>query len=119
MGEYPNVDCLESDWKLFRKKLPGWQEAYMEKLLDEYRSILDSDGRASERFWALEKRINSDKEDPGVQANVRRSWLRDNIMGLLRDDAITLDDLADFSPELRDEMAQYVKILEKRRRRSR
>ena len=116
MGEYPNVDCLESDWKLFRKKLPGWQEAYMEKLLDEYRSILDSDGRASERFWALEKRINSDKEDSGVQANMRRSWLRDNIMGLLRDDAITLDDLADFSPELRDEMAQYVKILENGRR---
>ena len=47
---------------------------------------------------------------------MRRSWLRDNIMGLLRDDAITLDDLADFSPELRDEMAQYVKILENRRR---
>ena len=119
MGEYQNIDCLESDWKLFRKKLPGWQEAYMEKLLEEYRSILDSDGRASERFWTLEKRINSDKENPGVQANMRRSCLRDNIMGLLRDETITLDDLADFSPELRDEMAQFVKILEKRRRRSR
>ena len=89
MGDYPNIDCLESDWKLFRKKLPGWQEAYMEKLLEEYRGILESDGRASERFWALEKRINSDKQNPGVQANMR------------------------------DEMAQYVKILENRRQRSR
>ena len=116
MGEYQNIDCLESDWKLFRKKLPGWQEAYMEKLLDEYRSILDAGERASERFWTLEKRIGSDKQVPGVQANMRRSWLRDNIMGLLQCKAITLDDLADFSEELRDEMAQYVKILENRRR---
>lgn len=23
----------EEDWKLFRKKLPGWQEAYMKKTL--------------------------------------------------------------------------------------
>ena len=26
----------EKDWKLFRSKLPGWQEAYMEKLNQEY-----------------------------------------------------------------------------------
>lgn len=50
---------------------------------------------------------------------MRRSWLRDNIMGLLQCKAITLDDLAGFSEELQDEMAQFVKILEKRRRRSR
>lgn len=23
----------EKDWKLFRSKLPGWQEAYMDKLV--------------------------------------------------------------------------------------
>lgn len=40
-------------------------------------------------------------------------------MGLLQCKAITLDDLAGFSEELQDEMAQFVKILEKRRRRSR
>lgn len=37
-------------------------------------------------------------------------------MGLLQCKAITLDDLVDFSEELRDEMAQFVKILENRRR---
>ena len=26
----------EKDWKLFRKKISGWQEAYMEKLNREY-----------------------------------------------------------------------------------
>ena len=25
--------CLEEDWKLFRKKVPQWQENYMERLL--------------------------------------------------------------------------------------
>ena len=26
----------ESDWKLFRKKVPEWQEAYMNRLNEEY-----------------------------------------------------------------------------------
>ena len=26
----------ETDWQLFHKKLPEWQEAYMERLLAEY-----------------------------------------------------------------------------------
>ena len=56
----------ESDWKLFRKKLPGWQEAYMEKLTQEYAAILTGPGLASEKFWKLEKRINSDKRCTGV-----------------------------------------------------
>ena len=51
----------ESDWKLFRKKLPGWQEVYMGKLNQEYAAILAGPGLASEKFWKLEKRINSDK----------------------------------------------------------
>ena len=25
----------EKDWKLFRSRLPGWQEAYMGKLIEE------------------------------------------------------------------------------------
>ncbi len=27
---------MEKDWKLFRKKLGSWQEAYMDKLVEEY-----------------------------------------------------------------------------------
>ena len=40
----------EKDWKLFRKMLPGWQEAYMEKLCREYAEILSSSGNASDKF---------------------------------------------------------------------
>ena len=27
----------EKDWKLFRSRLPVWQETYMEKIIEEYR----------------------------------------------------------------------------------
>ena len=33
-------DVKESDWKLLRKLVPGWQERYMDKLNKEYIEIL-------------------------------------------------------------------------------
>ena len=30
----------ESDWKLFRKLLPEWQERFMERLLGEYSTMI-------------------------------------------------------------------------------
>ena len=50
----------EKDWKLFRKKISGWQEAYMEKLNREYIALLNEEGDASDKFWKLEKRIRED-----------------------------------------------------------
>lgn len=44
----------EYDWKLFRQRLPGWQEAYMQKLIDEYTAMLTGPGAASDKFWDLE-----------------------------------------------------------------
>ena len=34
---------IEKDWKLFRKLLSDWQEAYMERLAKEYIELLSSD----------------------------------------------------------------------------
>ena len=34
---------IEKDRKLFRKLLPEWQEAYMERLTKEYIELLGSD----------------------------------------------------------------------------
>ena len=50
----------EKDWKLYREKLPEWQEAYMEQLIEEYAELLNSDKAASEKFWALDKRIRAE-----------------------------------------------------------
>lgn len=41
---------MEKDWKLFRKKLGRWQEAYMDKLVEEYKSILNSDALSSDKY---------------------------------------------------------------------
>ncbi len=42
----------KSDWKLFREKLPEWQEKYMEKLVGEYITFLSQDDKAaSDKFW--------------------------------------------------------------------
>ena len=54
----------EKDWKLFRKMLPEWQEAYMERLTKEYIELLSSDMQASDKFWALDKRIKDDMCPP-------------------------------------------------------
>ena len=99
------AEVKESDWKLFRKKLPDWQESYMEKLNREYAAILAGSGNASDKFWKLEERINSDKKDVGVVARMSRSEMKYNILSLLREKAITLEDLNDFSEDLRERMA--------------
>ena len=83
----------ESDWKLFRKRLPEWQERCM----------------ASDKFWELEKRLRKDKKRVGVVADVSRSEIYYNLLYLLDDKTITLEDLAGFSPDLRERLAMIAR----------
>ncbi len=92
----------ESDWKKFRAKLPVWQENYMDKLTKEYIEILRSNEQASSRFWALEKRIKEDRKSPGVVISPSRSEMEMDLFYLMRDGAITEEELNDFSEELSD-----------------
>ena len=94
----------EQDWKLFRAKLPKWQENYMDRLNKEYKEILNSDKLPSEKFWELEKRIFNDKKHVGVTAVMSRSRFLENIYSLLSEGAITKNDLSDFSKELQNEI---------------
>ena len=98
----------EKDWKLFRQKLPQWQENHMEKLCREYLEILGKDTQPSERFWELDKRINDDKHHVGVRTRMSRSNMDINIIGLIRENVITLDDLSEFSDELQNHMRLIV-----------
>lgn len=92
----------EKDWKLFRAKVPGWQENYMERLNCEYIELLSGEGVPSEKFWALEKRIHQDKKKKGVMLEMRRSEMELNLVKLLGEEVIGFSDLADFSEELQD-----------------
>ncbi len=93
----------EKDWKLFRNNLPEWQEAYMGKLVEEYKEILNSDKLPSDKYWALEGRLKSDKRTPGVViTDISRSNFYDHLVSLLRYKVITMDDLKDFSDDTKD-----------------
>ena len=107
----------EQDWKLFRKKLPIWQEAYMDKLNQEYIRLLSEEGLASDKFWELEKRIRTDKRSVGVVADMRRSQMYSNLLSLLANEIIREDDLDGFSEELAETIkyaAQHSKGFEER-----
>lgn len=92
----------EKDWKIFRNRIADWQEAYMDKLNKEYIEILCREGNPSDKFWTLEKRIREDKKDCGVQCEMSRSNQFYIMMSLLDEGAITMDDLDDFSDDLKD-----------------
>ena len=97
------MDVKERDWKLFRKKLPGWQEAFIEKLDQEYAAILsDSSISSAKRFWEVEKRIRQDRKLTGVICEMRRSMMYFNLISLLDEGAIALSDLDEFSDELKE-----------------
>ncbi len=102
----------ESDWKLFRKKMPGWQESHMEKLTKEYAVILAGSGSASDKFWELEKRINEDKLHVGVTARMSRSNMYHNLLALIDEGVITLDDLDEFSDDLKGRFAYLMRDTE-------
>ena len=108
MKEYKRGNLMysvkESDWKLFRKLLPGWQERFMERLLGEYATMIVGPGLASDRFWKLQERLQKDVRKVGVRADVRRSVMFMNLRALLQERAITNDDLDGFSDELRQSL---------------
>ena len=99
----------EQDWKLFRKKLPLWQEAYLDRLNQEYIQLLSGAGSASEKFWELEKRIRRDQNSVGVVADMRRSQMYSNLLSLLVNEIIREDDLDGFSEELSETLKDVVR----------
>lgn len=104
------MEPSKKDWKLFREKIGLWQESYMEKLVKEYIVLLNDNLPASSKFWELEKRIKMDKNKPGVILNLRKQEMLFDIMQLINDGAITVDDLLDFSDDLRSKVMYMQEI---------
>lgn len=105
------MDISKKDWKLFREKLPEWQENYMEGLIKDYVNFLNDDKKhASEKFWKLEKRIKEDKRHPGVIMEMRKSETIWDIVRLIRLKVITYDDISDFSDELKQEVERILEM---------
>lgn len=104
------MEVSKSDWKLFRERLPQWQERYMERLVKKYMDLLGSDMPASDKFWKLEKRIKNDSKNPGVILQLRKSSMIFDIVEMINLKVISLDDVNDFSEELKDEIKMLLKI---------
>ena len=105
------MDISKKDWKLFRERLSGWLENYMESLVKEYANFLNDDEKpASEKFWELEKRIKEDKRHPGVIMEVSKAEVLWDIVRLIRLKVIAYDDLSDFSDELQLEVKRILEM---------
>lgn len=102
------MEISKQDWKLFREKLPGWQEHYMEKLNQEYIELLQKEGNASDKFWELEKCIQIDKKKPGVNMELRKSELVFNLVALIRDGVIEIHELDEFSDDLKEMVRHFI-----------
>ncbi len=102
------VEISKADWKLFRERVPEWQEQYMERLTKKYIELLSSPGNASDRFWELEKRIKNDKKHPGVILEMSKSEAIWDIPIFIKKKVISLKDLEGFSQELIDSVTEIL-----------
>ena len=102
------VAISKADWKLFRERVPVWQEHFMERLTKEYIDLLSSPGHASDHFWELERRIKNDKKHPGVLLSMDKSEAIWDIALFVKKKVITIEDLDGFSQELIDSVEEIL-----------
>ena len=95
------MEVSKKDWKLYREKIAGWQEAYMEKLVASYVKYLKGDEPASDKFWELEKKIKRDRKNPGVLIELSKQNMPFDLIRLIHEGVITVDDLDEFLDELK------------------
>ena len=100
----------KSDWHLFQSLLPQWQEAYTARLCDEYAAILTGPYRGSD----AKRLIRKDKKRLAAMAEVEKAEMPLIIAELLREQAITMVDLAQFSPGLRKRVKGICTIEERK-----
>ena len=96
------MEPSKKDWKLYREKVPGWQENYMERLIEDYVSYLSSTEPASTKFWTMEKRMKQDKKTPGVCIEISKGNMIFDLVRFLQDEVIVFSDFDEFSEKLRE-----------------
>ena len=94
------MEISKADWKLFQERLRLWQENYMERLLGEYIKMPQGPENASSKFWQLERKLKSDRLNPGVSLVLDKQEVINDIVNMIKIGVITIDDLEGFSEEL-------------------
>ena len=103
------MEFPKKDWTLFKEKIVIWQENRMAKLCSEYIELLSSSSPSSEKFWALDERIRHDKRSASVWVRMSRSEMPFIILRLLDEGTINMDDLGEFSDEMKSFIDFYIK----------
>ena len=98
------MEISKADWQLFQDRLRLWQENYMERLLSEYIKMLQGPENASSKFWQLERKIKSDRLNPGVTLVLDKQQVINDIASMVKIGVITIADLEGFSEELINEV---------------
>lgn len=101
------ADPAKADWTLFQSLLPQWQERFMSRLCDKYAAVLTGPYRGSEAFWEVKRLIRQDVKRIGAMAGSAQSEVASIFADLLREQVITVEDIADFSDEVK-EMVEYL-----------
>ena len=102
------MEVSKTDWKLYRSRIAEWQEAYMEKLIQEYVQLLSAEEKASEKFWMLEKRIKQDRKHPGLIIEMNKGNMIFDIVSLINLSVITMENLDGFSEELKERVEELI-----------
>jgi len=92
-----------------------WQEKHISTLIEEYKTILSENENSSEKFWKLKERIDADAKKKGVIIEMKRSILVNNLISLIDEAVIDIDDLNEFSDELKEKVLSSINILNRTR----
>ena len=98
------MEISKADWKLFQDRLRLWQENYMQRLIEGYIKMLQGPGNASSKFWQLERKLKSDRLNPGVSLVLDKQEVINDIASMVKIGVITIADLEGFSEELINEV---------------
>jgi hypothetical protein len=99
---------LESDWKLYSKRVSEWRERYLQNKNREIIGILSGEGGTpTERFWDAKKRM---QEEAKILDNCfdghGRSKMLGNLLLMRHHGMITDSDLVEFSRPLQERILE-------------
>ena len=97
----------ESDWRLFRKRFPEWRDRHLAKKNHEIASILADESKTpTERFWDVEGKLKKDVKTLTICFDdYSRSKMEWSLLIMRGHGVIDMDDLEEFSTELRERIA--------------
>ena len=106
---------LESDWKVYSKRIAEWRDRYLARRNAEILAIFTDETRTpSEQFWDTKEEMDEEARIlHDSLGRFARSQMRTNILVMYRRGMVDDADLAEFSEELRAWVVEVTKGLDR------